>query len=473
MLNQRINNLMKNSLVFILGNFASKILIFFLLPLYTNVLDPNEYGEMDIYINILAILFSVVSLQAGESVFRFIVDAKTEEEKTSVISNALVSAVVGILSFALGMTVFGAITGFKYTFIFILYVTFNILSVFCQQTIRGLNLSFLYSSVGVLATLVQLTGNIVFIVIFKMGAVSLLWAYIITFVFTFLFISLKCRFYKYIKLSAIKPSIIKEHLKFNLPLLPNALCLWGVSSLGKYLLLFFYSTASVGLYAFATKFSQLIAAINGVIFFAWQQSAISEYNSEDKDEYATEIFNKFIALELGAISVIIPIVKFLVFTVMGEEYRMAWVFIPIFFIGALFQFCGDFVSIGFFGAKKTNTVFYASMASLLIYFATGVFGVKYWHIAGAGLSYSVSKLAYYIILQIRVKKYLYAKPLVKKLIVPTVMSLASAALYYSIDSFILLIFASLVFAGLTVFINRDVIKEIISMILGRLSKKKN
>ena len=57
-------------------------MIHLLLPLYTNVLNPDEYGEMDIYINILAVLFSIVSLQAGESIFRFIVDAKDDKEKT-------------------------------------------------------------------------------------------------------------------------------------------------------------------------------------------------------------------------------------------------------------------------------------------------------------------------------------------------------------------------------------------------------
>ena len=230
--------------------------------------------------------------------------------------------------------------------LFILYVAFNIFSVFCQQAIRGLNYTTLYSSVGVFATIVQILGNIVFIFVCKMGASAMLWAHIITFIFVFVCILVKCRFFRYFKIKAVKSDNIKEHLKFNLPLLPNALCIWGVSSLGRYLLLFFYSTSEVGLFAFATKFSQFLIAINGVIFFAWQQSALSEYNSEDKNEYATDIFIKFISLELGAISIMIPCMKFLIFTVMGEQYRLAWAYVPIFFFGDLLTFCGELVSIG-------------------------------------------------------------------------------------------------------------------------------
>lgn len=472
-MSKRIDNLMKNSVVFMIGNFASKILIFLLLPLYTNVLNPDEYGEVDIYINLLAVLFSIVSLQAGESVFRFIVDAKDEQEKTSVISNAFVIALFGIAAFSVGMFIFGQVTNFKYTLVFILYVAFNIFSVFCQQTIRGLNYTTLYSTVGVLATIVQILGNIIFIFICKMGAASLLWAHVITFIFVFICILVKCRLFRYFKIEAVKLDILKEHLKFNLPLLPNALCIWGVSSLGRYLLLFFYSTSEVGLFAFATKFSQFLIAINSVIFFAWQQSALSEYNSEDKNEYATDIFNKFISLELGAISMMIPCVKFLIFTVMGEQYRLAWTYVPIFFFGALLTFCGDFVSIGFFGAKKTNTVFFASLASLLVYFFVGYFGVKYWYIWGVGIAYVLSKIVYYIVLQVRVKKYLYAKPKLNKIAIPSIMVAGSMVTYYLVDSFYCLLGLTVFFGVLTIVTNLEFIKEMLSILFGKFSKKKN
>ena len=370
-MNSRIQNLLKNSFIFMIGNFSSKVLIFLLLPLYTNYLDPAEYGRVDIYINILAILYSVVSLQSCESVFRFMIDAKTEEDKASVISNAFVIALCGIGLFTIGICIFSAITGFEYTLVFILYVCFNIFAFFSQQAIRGLNYTVLYSTIGVISTFIQILSNIIFIIVCKFGSVSLLWAHVVTYVFVFLSILIKCNFFKYFKLSALKLTTIKEHLKFNIPLLPNAICIWGISSLGKYLLLFFYSTAEVGLFSFATKFSQIIIAINSILFMAWQQSAISEYDSKDKNEYATEIFNKFLSLELCATAVILPVVKMLIFTVMGEDYRLAWVYVPIFFIGTILKFCGQFASIGFFGAKKTNTVFFASMTSIIIYMIIG------------------------------------------------------------------------------------------------------
>lgn len=453
------------------GNFASKLLMFFLLPLYTNVLEPSEYGEMDIYINILAIFYSVVSLQSGESVFRFMVDAKTENEKISVVSNSLIIAIFGMTIYTIGMLLFGWITDFKYTLVFILYVIFNIFAVFSQQIIRGLNYTKIYSTVGVLSTLVQVAGNILFIFVCGLGAVSLLWAHVLTYIFIFVVLLIKCKFFRYFKPSYIKLGLIKEHLKFNIPLLPNALCIWGVSSLGKYLLLVFYSTSEVGLLAFATKFSQLISAVNGIIFLAWQQSAISEYESEDKNEYATDVFNKFISLELGITSAIIIFVKFLIFTIMGEEYRLAWIYVPVFFIGAIFNFCGNFASIGFFGAKKTNTVFFSSLAAVVVYLIVGYFGAKEFYILGVGVAYALAQFIYYLVIQIRVKKYMYAKPLLKKLLVPLIMFISSVLLYYVVDTWYLLIVVAIGYGCLTLMVNRGFIKEVLSSLLGKIGKK--
>ena len=40
--------LFKNTIIFAIGNFATKLMSFFLLHLYTNGLSPTEYGIVDL-----------------------------------------------------------------------------------------------------------------------------------------------------------------------------------------------------------------------------------------------------------------------------------------------------------------------------------------------------------------------------------------------------------------------------------------
>ena len=466
-MNNRNVSLIKNSMIFMIGNFSSKVLIFFLLPLYTHYLDPAEYGQVDIYINVLSILYCVVSLQSIEVVYRFIQDAKDEESKTAVITNSFVIAFVGILIYSVGMLVFGLFTHFEYTYIFIVYTACNILAQFCQQCIRGMNRSLLYSITGVLSTLIQIICNIVFIVLCHMGAVSLLWAHALTYFFICIIILFRCNLFKYFHFSAVKWNIIKEQLKYSIPLMPNALCLWGLSSLGRYLLLFFYTTTEVGVLAFATKFSQLLGMVNSIFFMAWQQSLISEFHSKDRDGFASSIFNKFLQLQFCAIAVMLPCIKFLIFTIMGEAYREAWQYIPIFFVGIMFNAYANFVSMGFYGAKKTNTVFLASLLAIAVYWGLGFFGAKYYYIWGVGGAYAVSQIIYYLVMAARVRKYMKITIAIRNIWIPLTVTVLSFLLYYITSSLLLLVLWTVVFAVFACAFNWQLIVQLKAMVLHK------
>ena len=56
--------LAKNTLVFFIGSFASKILVFLLLPLYTSVLSTSEYAISDLMntsVNLLNMVLTLMS----------------------------------------------------------------------------------------------------------------------------------------------------------------------------------------------------------------------------------------------------------------------------------------------------------------------------------------------------------------------------------------------------------------------------
>lgn len=466
-LENRNRNLVKNSIIFMIGNFSSKILIFFLLPLYTHYLNPAEYGEFDIYINILSMLYCFVSLQSIEIIYRFIQDAYDDLSKSEVISNSLFITVIGILIFSIGMIFIKIWTGFPYAYIFILYTTWNIIAQFCQQCIRGMNRSALYSITGVLSTFIQVASNVLFIVVFQLGAISLLWAHVITYFFISLIILAKFNVFKYFNYRSINLRIIFDQLRYSVPLMPNALCLWGISSLGRYLLLFFYTTTEVGVLVFATKFSQLLGVVNSVFFMAWQQSAITEYNSSDKNQFASSIFNKFLLLQISAVAVFFPIIKILVFTIMGEAYRIAWPYIPLFFIGIMFNAYANFVSMGFYGAKKTNTVFIASFVAIALYFLLGYFGAEYLYIWGVGIAYMISQIVYFSIMHIKVRPYMHIIIQYKKNLFPLITLSFSTLIYYLIQEIWVLAIVTVLLVILGIYFN----KELLVKLLGLIKRK--
>lgn len=349
--NRKIN-LLKNTTILAIGNFSSKVLSFILVPLYTFYINPSDYGEVDIYTTILSMLYITVSLQSIESSFRFIQDCKTDREKTITFSNALTIALFGICIFSIIMLIIEIIINFKYTIIFIFYVSSSILANLCFHTLRGLNKMKLYAIMGVISTVINFTFNIIFIVGLGLGSVSLLLTPIITNIILIVTIIFLSNIRNYIDFNTVSLSVIKEHLKYSLPLIPNALGIWLMSSIGRFILLFYYGTTEVGLLAFALKFPLLLGTLNSIFFMAWQTSAISEYTSSDRDNFASDVFQQFSKLLLSAILIIMPLMKIVIFKVMGKSYVETWMYIPVFFIGVIFNSYAQFFSMGFFGAKK-------------------------------------------------------------------------------------------------------------------------
>ena len=88
-----------------------------------------------------------------------------------------------------------------------------------------------------------------------------------------------------------------------------------------------------------------------------------------------------------------------------------------------------------------------------------------------GVAYTIAQLIDYIIIQIRVKKYMYAKPLLKKMLVPLLAFGTSMFLYYVLDSWLILITATLLFSIITLFSNMQFIKEIVSTIFSKTKSK--
>ena len=72
----RYNYLFKNIGILTLSSFATKLLSFFLVPLYTNILTTTEYGTYDLLNSTIGILLPILTLDIQEAVLRFALDKK-------------------------------------------------------------------------------------------------------------------------------------------------------------------------------------------------------------------------------------------------------------------------------------------------------------------------------------------------------------------------------------------------------------
>lgn len=90
----------QNTGIIAVGGMATKLVSFLLLPLYTSVLSTADYGTVD-YINTIA-LFCVpaVSLLMDEALFRFLIDCRTDEDRSTAVTASCAVLLAGCVCFA-------------------------------------------------------------------------------------------------------------------------------------------------------------------------------------------------------------------------------------------------------------------------------------------------------------------------------------------------------------------------------------
>ena len=176
--NSRRDYLLKNTMLFTLGNLGSKFISFFLIPLYTNALTTGQYGTVDLITTVSTVAVPIITLNIGESVMRFALDKNADHKMITRcgIYVLLVGSLFGIIIIPI-CKMFGSISAYSiFTYFYVISSAFSQLFL-CD--LRGKELLLYYSIGNIINTLLIAIFNIVLLVIFSRGIEGYLMAYIL------------------------------------------------------------------------------------------------------------------------------------------------------------------------------------------------------------------------------------------------------------------------------------------------------
>ena len=98
-----LRNFFKNSLTYSIGHVLTSGIAIFLLPIYTRYLSPAEYGIIDMFLVIAALINLTIALEITQGIARYYQDAKGEKEKREYTSSAFWFTILVYLFFFLSL----------------------------------------------------------------------------------------------------------------------------------------------------------------------------------------------------------------------------------------------------------------------------------------------------------------------------------------------------------------------------------
>jgi O-antigen/teichoic acid export membrane protein len=366
-----IKDLLKNTIIYSIGNLGSKILVFILIPIYTFYLNKSELGYYDLIISLISLIVPLVSFQIGDAVYRWLLDSDKQLAyyKKTVSSSLLVIllsiSITIILTFFINQNV-----NIKYLYHISFIIISTIFYSYLQQISRGLSNNISYSISGLIYTVSLLIFNIIFLKTINDKILGLLISIYLANCIAIIYILLKINIIKYVKVSFISKSLINEMLTYSWPLIPNAVSWWIVTLANRYIIIEELGYDSNGIFALANRFPAIILILNTIFMLAFQDHIIKAKNNQS----ISHQFNIFAKGLISFILILIPLSRIIVYSIVDIEFVDSWQYISILYCGILFSSLSGFLGALFISNKLTKSIFYTTMfGGILNLFITQLF----------------------------------------------------------------------------------------------------
>ncbi len=396
--------LFSNTIIFAIGSFSSKFLVFLLLPLYTRTLNPSDFGTVDLMIQIANLMLPIATLSIADSMIRFGLDKRYK--KTTVFSCGIVINLVGILIIGLSLP-FLMNTSYVggYGWLFFCYVAFASIKLVMTEFVRAKGLVKLYAFTGLLTTFMMIVLNVVFLVVLKIGIIGYLLAIILSDLVSLIFVFFMAELYRNLKLTSVNKKVVKQMLAFSIPLIPTAIMWWVTNVSDRFLVTSFLGKDANGLYTIAYKIPTIITTIYAMFNQAWNMSAITERDSKGRKRFYTNVFSSnesMMYVLAGAIMVVLmPLTKILV----SDEYFVSYKFAPLLIIATVFTCFTSFLG-GIYAAKKKSVhSFVTSLFGAVLNIVLNLLLIPVFGINGASFATLVSYLLVFIIRMMDIQQF--------------------------------------------------------------------
>lgn len=393
----KYKRLISNTAILGMGTFASKVLVFLLMPLYTAILSAEEFGVADLVAQTANLLIPLAAVGICDGLFRFTLDTEHDDRKKVFTASVTVLA-IGSAALAL---IAGALCALNRTLasylpLIVAYVLCsNFHSAFAHY-LRAKGHTTLFAVQGIINTVLTIVLNILFLVVWKMGSTGYVLSVVVADLLITLGLFFFCRLWRDFDVHAWDGKVTRALLKFSIPYIPTTM-MWLITSVSdRYVVTLFCGTASQGLYAAASKIPTLVLLISGVFIEAWHFSSVKDKPEERASFFGTVYENYMSVMFLGA-SALIASSKIFTSLLLADSYYSSWEFVPILVIAMIFSSFSAFFGSVYFLEKKSTMSMLTAMAGAIVNVILNFLLIPHHGAMGAAVATLISYLCTYAI----------------------------------------------------------------------------
>ena len=427
----RSKRLLSNTVILGAGTFASKVLVFLLMPLYTRLLTAAEFGTADILSQTANLLMPIAAVGICDGLFRFALDSEKEEQKRIFSSTVAVLAVGSVVLLALVQLLrfFAVFEG--YVLLVACYVIAANFHLAFANYLRAQGKTAAFAIQGIANTALVILLNLLFLIAFDMGVMGYVLSVVVADAIVSVVIFFCDKMYRNIDFRSVDRSTVTDMLKFSLPSIPTTM-MWLITSVSdRYIVTAFRGTAENGLYAAAYKIPTLVSLASGVFMEAWHISSVKELLPEERADFFGSVYKNFMAIMFMGASFIIAFSQVFTRLLLAESYFISWQYVPVLVVAMVFSSFSAFLGSVYFLEKKSLLSMLTAMSGAVINVVLNFVMIPKHGAMGAAVATLISYGAAYAIRAVDTGNYLKFKHHGFRLAVNTTVILAQTVVMIS------------------------------------------
>ena len=380
----RSSKFLKDLGIYAIGNLGSKIITFAMVAVYTHFVSTSDMGYYDLCLTIIFLIIPFVTLQLRDGAFRFLLETDNGEQRSKIITfiyRTLITSTIVSLVVTMMLALFTSIDYVWQSFLLLVMMSFFEV---VTQVARGLGKNVEFVVTGIISSLGILVFSIVFVVILPWGINGIFIANILARIVALAYLEWRMKIIAtYFKFNIDLKQVSRDLIKYSLPLLPGSLCWWLTGSSDRWFINHFLGLDVNGVYAVAFRFNSIILILSTIFYQAWQETAILQYNSPDRDKFFSKMFNTYIGVLAVVLTAYTFSLKIIYPIIVDASYQESVNYLYLMRIAAVLFALSAFFDLGYQCAKDTISTLPAIVIAAIVNIVCNLVLVKYLGVYGA------------------------------------------------------------------------------------------
>ena len=358
----RLKQLGKDSLIYGIGGIFAKGVSFFLLPVYTRIFTPADYGTIEMLTVVSSFLASilVMGMDSAQSMYFFKHKVEGKAAQARIVSSILqwrlvwgsVIVLVATLSAPLlNAALFSGKLSWEYFAIAFVGTLFAQIMSQSAEVMRLLYRPWGYIGITLSQSLLSAALILTAVWIFDQGIFGFFLGTAVASMAVALLGWYKIR--EYLTFDRMHTDWWPKLVRFGAPLVPAGLAMYFMSTADRWFVQYYHGEEALGLFSVGAKFAMLMTLAVETFRKAWWPLAMDAMHSDDGPETFRLIARLYMGFGTAAIVILTFLSPWLVQWLTAPAYHDAWPIVGILAWQALIYGFFLIASAGIWKAEKT------------------------------------------------------------------------------------------------------------------------